>query len=537
MYHCDLLIRILSESPQLEQALRTVTPPDRLSCQFETCSHLSERSLTDCSILILDLPGCCASNVLSRIPPPIQVVLCAAPQALASVQDDAGLRCEDLWPKPFSPQFAAARFSRLLEGVKVRKDCYLAQAYLDTAINSIPDLVWFKDLRGSHVKVNDAFCHAVGKTKQDVQGRGHYYIWDLEPDEYAKGEYVCLETEEEVLRRRETCLFDEKVKSKHGLRQFKTYKSPIFDEAGELIGTVGVAHDVTDLENIGTELEIVLNSVPFAILVKNEDGVVINANEKFSDFFRTPREKILGRDYERWKVGALSDLKPIKAGYAEAALETGGATRIFEIHEESIFDIFNNAVGQMCIYRDVTGERMLEQQIIHNSNTDFLTGLYNRRCFYEYISKERGKLALSLVYVDLDHFKQVNDTYGHQAGDEALLLTARLLQESFPEAFIARLGGDEFLIALLGPWSTAALEERAEKMLRRMEASFHAKRQFCILSASVGIAQTGDPSISVDELLRRGDQALYAAKQHGRARCCVYSSGMGQGPSQRPRLE
>ncbi len=532
MYHCNLTIHVLSISPQLEQILREVTPPERFSCQFETCSDLSEGSLTGCNILILDLPDCCTTNFLSRIPPHIQVILCAEPQALNHVQDEAGLRCDDLWPKPFSPQFAAARFFRLLDGMKVKKDCFLAQTYLDTAINSIPDLVWFKDLRGSHEKVNDAFCHAVGKTKQDVQGRGHYYIWDLEPDEYAKGEYVCLETEEEVLRRRETCLVDEKVKSKHGLRQFKTYKSPIFDEGGELIGTVGIAHDVTDLENIGTELEIVLNSVPFAILVKNEDGVVINANEKFSEFFRMPREQILGQDYESWKKGALTGLKPGKDGYAEAALETGGAQKIFEIHEKAIFDIFNNSVGQMCIYRDVTGERMLEQQIIHNSNTDFLTGLYNRRCFYEYISKERGEQTLSLVYVDLDHFKQVNDTYGHQVGDEALLITARLLQECFPDAFIARLGGDEFLITLLGPWSIAALEKRAEKMLGRMKASFQAAQQFSILSASVGIAQTNDPSISVDALLRRGDQALYAAKQRGRARCCVYSRSMEQGSAQ-----
>lgn len=116
------------------------------------------------------------------------------------------------------------------------------------AIDSVPDLIWFKDVRGAHLKVNNAFCSAVGKTKNDVQGRGHYYIWDLKQEEYEQGEYVCLETEEIVLREKKTRAFDEKVKSKHGLRQFKTYKSPIFDEDHQVVGTVGIAHDVTDLK-------------------------------------------------------------------------------------------------------------------------------------------------------------------------------------------------------------------------------------------------------------------------------------------------
>ena len=69
-----------------------------------------------------------------------------------------------------------------------------------------------------------------------------------EKEEYEQGEYICLESEEIVLQEKKTCIFDEKVKTKHGMRQFKTYKSPIFDDNEQLIGTVGIAHDVTDLE-------------------------------------------------------------------------------------------------------------------------------------------------------------------------------------------------------------------------------------------------------------------------------------------------
>ena len=70
----------------------------------------------------------------------------------------------------------AFRLHRLFEHIKIIKDCHLAQRYLDTGINSIPSLIWFKDIRGAHLKVNDSFCRAVGKTKADVEGRGHYYM-------------------------------------------------------------------------------------------------------------------------------------------------------------------------------------------------------------------------------------------------------------------------------------------------------------------------------------------------------------------------
>lgn len=88
---------------------------------------------------------------------------------------------------------------------------------------------------------------------------------------------------------------------------------------------------------------------------------------------------------------------------------------------------------------------MLEQQLSSNSNTDFLTGLYNRRYFYEYYSNRHDFEQISILYVDLDCFKSVNDTYGHQIGDEALKISSQVLQELFPNDLIARLGAMNFL--------------------------------------------------------------------------------------------
>ena len=97
-----------------------------------------------------------------------------------------------------------ASFTRILERFKEREDAVLNHKYLETLIDSLPDLIWFKDARGSHLKINKSFCQAVNKSKDQIEGRGHYYIWDIEPDEYAQGEYICLESEEIVLNKKET---------------------------------------------------------------------------------------------------------------------------------------------------------------------------------------------------------------------------------------------------------------------------------------------------------------------------------------------
>ena len=97
-----------------------------------------------------------------------------------------------------------------------------------------------------------------------------------------------------MLEERRTCLFDEMVKSKQGMRQFKTYKSPLFDDDGTILGTVGIAHDVTDLANMGAELEIFLRNMPFAILISGNDGRIINVNAKFEEYFAAKEKNIVG---------------------------------------------------------------------------------------------------------------------------------------------------------------------------------------------------------------------------------------------------
>lgn len=150
------------------------------------------------------------------------------PRLILYGETPATLSEEDLapvytyWVRPDIPHMLKYYMESLLKRLEGEMDAWFTSHCLDQTINTLPDLIWYKDHKDAHLKVNDAFCKIVGKERSDIEGRGHYYIWGLTKEEYEKGEFVCLETEEEVFQKQETCLFDEEVMGQNGLRKLKT---------------------------------------------------------------------------------------------------------------------------------------------------------------------------------------------------------------------------------------------------------------------------------------------------------------------------
>ena len=523
----NLKIVIVSPDSNMGELVRTACPTDRYRSAVCTCPPGAQEELEHADVVFLDFPWTVRPALLRRqLHADAVIVACGLREQLSEAADEDLDAVSDIWEKPMDSRLAGIRFRKLLGQMEASREAGINQVFFNTLIECMPDMVWFKDVEGIHVKVNSAFCQTVGKTMEDVTGKDHCYIWDISKEDFEQGQFVCKETDEFVMRRREKCFSTEKVRSQHGMRQFNTYKAPLISRDGRLLGTVGIGHDITALENMSAELELILRTMPFAILVWNENGIIINTNEKFEEYFHITREEIIGQHFPTWNKQVLAGTSVNRDGNAEAMISYGdqdGRRRILEIYELPIQDVFHNEAGRLCIYRDITKERELENQIIKSSNTDFLTNLNNRRSFYQYIRENRGGRHLCLLYADLDYFKKVNDTYGHKAGDAALIVTAHLLQECFPDDFIARIGGDEFLVAKLGDCRREELEQQASHLLERMRQAFSASEFLTFLSASIGIACTDDPSMDIDELLRQSDTALYEAKMKGRARYCFYT--------------
>lgn len=188
-------------------------------------------------------------------------------------------------------------------------------------------------------------------------------------------------------------------------------------------------------------------------------------------------------------------------------------------------------IGAVVAFRDISEQKAREVELLELANTDMLTGVANRRFFYQRLQEEirrlrrggRREARSALLLMDLDHFKRVNDHYGHAAGDEVLRNFARLARQALRQGdLLGRLGGEEFGALLAAEDAAGAL--RVAERLRRgvQQGPFTTQVGPIPLTVSIGITDLQDNDQAPEGPLKRADSALYAAKRKGRNRVCVF---------------
>ena len=169
-----------------------------------------------------------------------------------------------------------------------------------------------------------------------------------------------------------------------------------------------------------------------------------------------------------------------------------------------------------------------QKRILEMARQDYLTGLATRWYLQDFIESNRHERNITCIYLDLDNFKGLNDTFGHQAGDRALAATAEMMQNEFPDGFSARMGGDEFMIVLLGKRDIMATADRVKEFMTKLLKYYATTRTMKALSVSAGISQSRpDAEKTIDKIIHEADRALYEAKKSGKSRYKVYSDIMG----------
>ena len=171
-------------------------------------------------------------------------------------------------------------------------------------------------------------------------------------------------------------------------------------------------------------------------------------------------------------------------------------------------------------------EYIYQKRLLEMAHQDYLTGLKTRWYLQDYVQKNDDKEIITCIYFDLDNFKELNDTFGHQAGDKALASVAEIMRDSFPDGCTARMGGDEFMVVLVGERKVKDTETRVNFFMKNLSDYCKRTETMKNLSVSAGISQRANKKKTFDTLIHESDTALYAAKKAGKNCCIVYQDSL-----------
>ncbi|MFP4438834.1 MAG: diguanylate cyclase [Chloroflexaceae bacterium] len=471
-----------------------------------------------------------------------------------------------------------ADFSRLVydaTGKIVRVDGYLldvtrqkdtekalreSATLLQRVIDHSSSTVYVKDIQGRYIQVSQQVINYLRRTREQILGKTDD---DLFPPEVSAG---WATTDQQIVTTGNPLEFEVEIPLYDGIRTFIAVKFPIFNEQGDIYAIGGIATDIT--EHIQVEAALRASEAKFRSIVEqssdgisltDEHGLLIEWSPGMEQITGLSRSAVIGQPVWEIQYRMLPADQQTPAIYAQLqasvqmAVKTGAASWLNRLVEQYLqrpdgrrwcaqqhaFPIqFNGGFLICAIVRDIIERKQMEQQLqLANAHLqqqairDALTGLHNRRYLDEALPREvqraaRHQQLVSVIMLDIDHFKRFNDTYGHDAGDTLLRAVGSFLQaHTRGEDITCRYGGEEFTLVLPG----AALDharQRAEQVRVGVQnlSVFHCGNPLESVTVSLGIAVFPEHGTTADVLMQAADRALYQAKQSGR-NCVVEAQG------------
>lgn len=412
---------------------------------------------------------------------------------------------------------------------------------LNSILDNMKARVYIKDADYRYTYGNEELCRILKTDRINLIGKDDFELFPLET---AIG---FRATDEDVFKTAQKVARLE-TSVDPGTREERFYwsvKVPLMDAEGKVHSLLGISSDVTDekrleqaLRRNERKLTTILDNIKAHVYIKDINYVYTYVNADMCSYLGMSPEDVIGKtDAEVFGVKAakrfhMSDQQVFDYKENCTSIEK---SKHFNTRETCYFlsvkvplvNDLGNPYALLGISTDVSEQKRLEKELREMASTDVLTGVNNRRYFLEIFERElmraqRYRHDLSLIMLDVDHFKSINDEYGHAVGDDALKAMTRICQETMRTTdFLGRLGGEEFAIILPetdnnGAWQIAQrIRQNTEDFVLNIS-----DRETINMTASFGVTAMQMNDESAEEMLKRADVALYEAKAKGRNRVC-----------------
>ena len=419
-----------------------------------------------------------------------------------------------------------------------------ARKQLTDLIENAPAAVTLKDLSGRFLLVNKRFEELFGIKKQDAVGKAAAEI------------FPCVSRSLQENINETSAEYEECISLQDGVKTFSTscFAVPNSAENNYCVGCIQT--DITYRKQLEQQIQLdqkIIEHTEDAIVVTNNEAIIIDVNDAYTEITGYTREEAIGQNPRYCKSGR-HDTEFYKSMWQHLTDNGFWSGEIWDRRKNgelfkkwltinAIHDSGGVTVSYVGIFTDITEKKNAEHKLRNLLFYDPLTKLPNRTLFRErleqaIISCQDRDMPLALFCIDLDRFKDINDTLGHKAGDELLIQVAKRIKSGIRKSdVVARLCGDEFSVILSEIKFRESIGLLAMRMIHLIQQPFYLADQEIFIDASIGICIYPDDAKEVDSLLKNANTAMHFAKERTRGSFQHFRSQMNERLVQRINLE
>ena len=396
------------------------------------------------------------------------------------------------------------------------------------------------DREGRLIDCNSHFRNFVGYTKEELIGK-HWRIY-THPEDVERN----LDIFEKMIEEKKVFVFEKRFKRKDGrILWGRVTISPVFDSNGRFLFQIGITEDITK-EKKAIEALKKSESKYRSLVEKMSEGIYILYNNRFEfvnnrfiEMFGYTREELRRVDFRKLiapeslplieeRARKLKRGEPVPEKYEFVALDKHGRKVYVEVSVTYV--PYKEGIATQGIVRDITEKKAYEKKLRYMATHDILTGLPNRSYFMEFLkaaieSSKRYGHMVCIMMLDLDGFKEVNDKFGHDVGDRALVRAAERLRRSVRRSdILSRMGGDEFLVLVPILKRVENAETIGKKIVNSFREPLRVNGELYYITVSVGASIFPQDGTDAIELIKKADMAMYKVKGSGKDGFLLYSN-------------